>query len=98
MPGTLAIDLGSTTTVVAWQDGTASPPRLLALAPYALDDPAVVPSLIWLTGPEGAAGALLGRQVLDAGLADGEGPGLLRDFKRRIGCLLYTSPSPRDRG
>jgi molecular chaperone DnaK (HSP70) len=86
MPGTLAIDLGSTTTVVAWQDGTSSPPRLLALAPYALDDPAVVPSLIWLTGPEGAVGALVGRQVLDAGLADGEGPGLLRDFKRRIGA------------
>jgi molecular chaperone DnaK (HSP70) len=94
MPGTLAIDLGSTTTVVAWQDGTASPPRLLALAPYALDDPAVVPSLIWLTGPEGAAGALVGRQVLDAGLADGEGPGLLRDFKRRIGA----SPKPPSGG
>ena len=55
MPGTLAIDLGSSTTVVAWQDGTASPPRLLALAPYALDDPAVVPSLIWLAVPDGAA-------------------------------------------
>ena len=94
MPGTLAIDLGSTTTVVAWQDGTASPPRLLALAPYALDDPAVVPSLIWLTGPEGTAGALVGRQVLDAGLADGEGPGLLRDFKRRIGA----SPEPPSAG
>ena len=86
MPGTLAIDLGSSTTVVAWQDGTASPPRLLALAPYALDDPAVVPSLIWLAVPDGAAGALVGRQVLDAGLADRPGPGLLRDFKRHIGA------------
>jgi molecular chaperone DnaK (HSP70) len=86
MPGTLAIDLGSSTTVVAWQDGTASPPRLLALAPYALDDPAVVPSLIWLAVPTGEAGALLGRQVLDAGLADAVGPGLLRDFKRLIGA------------
>ena len=98
MPGTLAIDLGSTTTVVAWQDGTASPPRLLALAPYALDDPAVVPSLIWLTGPEGAAGALVGRQVLDAGLADGEGPGLLRDFKRRIGASPEPSSAGRSNG
>jgi len=86
MPGTLAIDLGSTTTVVAWQDGSASPARLLALAPYALADPAVVPSLIWLAVPDGAEGALVGRQVLDAGLADGPGPGLLRDFKRRIGA------------
>jgi molecular chaperone DnaK (HSP70) len=98
MPGTLAIDLGSTTTVVAWQDGTASPPRLLALAPYALDDPAVVPSLIWLTGPESAAGALVGRQVLDAGLADGEGPGLLRDFKRRIGASSEPSSAGRSPG
>jgi len=98
MPGTLAIDLGSTTTVVAWQDGTASPPRLLALAPYALDDPAVVPSLIWLTGPEGAAGALVGRQVLDAGLADAEGPGLLRDFKRSIGASLEPSSPGRSPG
>jgi len=86
MPGTLAIDLGSTTTVVAWQDGSASPARLLALAPYALEDPAVVPSLIWLAVPDGAEGALVGRQVLDAGLADGPGPGLLRDFKRSIGA------------
>jgi len=85
MPGTLAIDLGSSTTVVAWQDGTANLPQLLALAPYALEDPAVVPSLIWLAGPAAIEGALVGRQVLDAGLADGDGPGLLRDFKRRIG-------------
>ena len=28
MPGTLAIDLGSSTTVVAWHDGSAAPPRL----------------------------------------------------------------------
>jgi molecular chaperone DnaK (HSP70) len=94
MPGTLAIDLGSSTTVVAWQDGTASPPRLLALAPYALDDPAVVPSLIWLAVPDGAAGALVGRQVLDAGLADRPGPGLLRDFKRHIGA----PPDPSSAG
>jgi len=94
MAGTLAIDLGSSTTMVAWQDGTTSPPRLLALAPYALDDPAVVPSLIWLAVPGGVEGALVGRQVLDAGLADRQGPGLLRDFKRRIGA----SPEPPSGG
>jgi molecular chaperone DnaK (HSP70) len=90
MPGTLAIDLGSSTTVVAWQDGTAAPARLLRLAPYALDDPAVVPSLVWLAAPDGEAGALVGRQVLEAGLADGDGPGLCRDFKRRIGAAALT--------
>ena len=86
MAGTLAIDLGSSTTVVAWQDGTASPARLLELPPYALADPAVVPSLLWLAAPDGHDRALVGRQVLEAGLADTEGPGLCRDFKRRIGA------------
>jgi len=89
MAGTLAIDLGSTTTVVAWQEGH-SPPRLLALAPYALEDPAVVPSLLWLPAPGAQDRALVGRQVLEAGLADGEGEGLCRDFKRRIGA----APNP----
>jgi molecular chaperone DnaK (HSP70) len=86
MPGSLAIDLGSSTTVVAWHDGTAAPPRLLALPPYSLGDPAVVPSLIWLAAADGQERALLGRQVLESDLADGEGPGLCRDFKRRIGA------------
>ncbi|MFM7267922.1 MAG: Hsp70 family protein [Cyanobium sp.] len=86
MPGTLAIDLGSTTTVVAWHEGGSAAPRLLALPPYSLADPAVVPSLIWLAAADGGERALLGRQVLEAGLADGESAGLCRDFKRRIGA------------
>ena len=50
MPGTLAIDLGSSTTVVAWQpDG--EPARLLDLPPYSVVEPCVVPSLLWLNGP-----------------------------------------------
>jgi molecular chaperone DnaK (HSP70) len=84
MPGTLAIDLGSSTTVVAWQEHGA-PPRLLPLPPYSDDDPCVVPSLLWLAEPEHNR-PLIGRQVLDAGQAGAEGPGLLRDFKRRIGA------------
>jgi molecular chaperone DnaK (HSP70) len=84
MPGTLAIDLGSSTTVVAWQEGNG-PARLLPLPPYSCHDPCVVPSLLWLPGPE-AQQPLIGRQVLDAALADGDHPGLCRDFKRRIGA------------
>ncbi len=84
MPGTLAIDLGSSTTVVAWQDGPG-PARLLPLPPYSLQDPCVVPSLLWLADP-GAQQPLIGRQVLEAALADGDHPGLCRDFKRRIGA------------
>jgi molecular chaperone DnaK (HSP70) len=86
MPGTLAIDLGSSTTVVAWQEG-AEPARLLPLPPYSLEAPCVVPSLLWLHGgdPKGQR-PLIGRQVLEAGLTEQEGPGLIRDFKRQIGA------------
>lgn len=83
MAGTLAIDLGSTTTVVAWQEEHGEP-SLLALPPYSGGDPCVVPSLLWLSHPD-QAHPLIGRQVLDAGLADSTGPGLCRDFKRSIG-------------
>ncbi|MFM7266107.1 MAG: Hsp70 family protein [Cyanobium sp.] len=84
MPGTLAIDLGSSTTVVAWQEDR-EPPQLLPLPPYSTGDPPVVPSLLWHAG-SGEGLPLIGRQVLEAGLAAEAGPGLCRDFKRRIGA------------
>ena len=90
MPGTLAIDLGSSTTVVAWQDSQGSP-GLLPLPPYSCGDHCVVPSLLWLETPE-ADRPLIGRQVLEAALADGDHPGLCRDFKRHIGAPA-TGPS-----
>jgi molecular chaperone DnaK (HSP70) len=83
MAGTVAIDLGSTTTVVAWQDEQGEP-HLLPLPPYSSGDPCVVPSLLWQSHP-GQSHPLIGRQVLDAGLAHTSGPGLCRDFKRWIG-------------
>ncbi|MEB3335423.1 MAG: Hsp70 family protein [Cyanobacteriota bacterium] len=83
MAGTLAIDLGSTTTVVAWQDDRGDP-ALLALPPYSDGDPSVIPSLLWLSHPHQSQ-PLIGRQVIDAGLANSPGPGLCRDFKRWIG-------------
>jgi molecular chaperone DnaK (HSP70) len=83
MRGTLAIDLGSSTTVVAWLPNGGAP-SLLSLAPYALADAPLVPSLLWLPGLQ-SAGPLIGRQVLEAGLADSAAPQLHRDFKRRIG-------------
>ena len=97
MAGTLAIDLGSTTTVVAWQHGDA-PPRLLELPPYSTANPAVVPSLLWLSG--GDRPPLIGRQVLEAGLALRPGPQLCRDFKRRIGAdpAIPAEPSPERAG
>lgn len=83
MQGTVAIDLGSTTTVVAHQP-PAGPPRLLALPPYSLDSPVVVPSLLWFNHI-GQSRPLIGRQVLEAGLAHHDDPRLQRDFKRHIG-------------
>jgi molecular chaperone DnaK (HSP70) len=90
MAGTLAIDLGSTTTVVAWQEEHGAP-RLLPLPSYSCGDPCVVPSLLWLSHP-GQAQPLIGRQVLEAGLADTAGPGLCRDFKRWIGAAADPVP------
>ena len=79
--GTLAIDLGSTTTVVAFQNERQDSPELLDLPPISRR-PGEIPSLIW-----SAAGLpLVGRQVLEAGLADQEDQRLARDFKRDIGA------------
>ncbi|MEB3263747.1 MAG: Hsp70 family protein [Synechococcus sp.] len=98
MSGTLAIDLGSSTTVVAWQpDG--GPPALLALEPYACGEPSVVPSLLWLASAESPR-PLIGRQVLEAGLAGDPSPRLCRDFKRLIGAETPDpdAPVPEDAG
>ena len=91
MAGTLAIDLGSSTTVVAWQPPQA-PPRLLPLPPYSLEEPCVVPSLVWLASPH-RTDPLIGRQVLEANLADTPFPGLCRDFKRGIGRPAGPAPA-----
>lgn len=88
--GTLAIDLGSSTTVLAFQPSSGGAPELLAIPPFSSSDPCVVPSLIWLENPQSDQ-PLIGRQVLDAGLAFNGGEGLCRDFKRRIGALAGES-------
>jgi molecular chaperone DnaK (HSP70) len=88
--GSIAIDLGSTTTVVAHQ-AAGEPARLLPLPPLSLSDPAVVPTLLWLQHP-GDRQPLVGRQVLEAGLADGDHPQLHRDFKRQIGSGQGSTP------
>ena len=90
--GTLAIDLGSSTTVLAFQPSAGGAPELLAIPPFSSEDPCVVPSLIWLASPQSDQ-PLIGRQVLDAGLAAAGGEGLCHDFKRRIGALA-GQPDP----
>ena len=78
--GTLAIDLGSTTTVVAFQAGVGGDPIRLELPPIT-HRPGEVPSLLWMSSEQ----PLVGRQVLEAGLTDSKDLRLKRDFKRLIG-------------
>jgi molecular chaperone DnaK (HSP70) len=85
MGGTLAIDLGSSTTVVAFQPAGGGGAQLLSLPPYSSGDPQVIPSLIWLSHSD-APQPLIGRQVLEAGLLERGGRELQRDFKRWIGA------------
>ena len=92
MNGTLALDLGSSTTVVAWQ-APGEAPRLLPLPPYSAADPALVPSVLWLRQPDDPR-PLLGQQVLDADLLEHTGPGLCRDFKRHIGGTAAEGVEP----
>jgi len=93
MAGTLAIDLGSTTTVVAYQGPGDASPQLMELAPISTHDPAVVPSLIWLS-EAGSSQPLIGRQVIEAGLLEQGGAGLHRDFKRWIGAGAAWASAP----
>lgn len=83
--GTLAIDLGSTTTVVAFQAEAGGPLELVEVPPFSCGNPSVVPSLLWLEVAE-TSQPLIGRQVLESGLATRQTPQLCRDFKRRIGA------------
>jgi len=94
MAGTLAIDLGSTTTVVAYQGAADQGPQLLELPPLSSADPAVIPSLIWRASG-GSAIPLIGRQVIDAGLLERGDAGLHRDFKRWIGAGTTQSGPER---
>ena len=74
--GTLAIDLGSTTTVVAYQGATSTTADLLNL-PAICSRAGEIPSLVW----EASQRPLIGRQVLESGLNDAVDSRLHRDFK-----------------
>ena len=91
MAGTIAIDLGSSTTVVAYQ-APGQEAALLAVPPYCLEAPCVIPSLLWLSSAD-VTKALMGRQVLDANLGQADGPQLQRDFKRWIGQPIQPQPN-----
>ena len=87
--GTLAIDLGSTTTVVAYQGPTSTRADLLNLAAIC-SRAGEIPSLVW----EASQRPLIGRQVLESGLNDSVHLSLptccrlgLQDDSRRLGKI-----------
>ena len=84
LSGTLAIDLGSTTTVVAFQAEHAQKPQLLDLPPIS-SRCGEVPSLVWAYQAKDS-NPLVGQQVNDADLAGQDHQNLSRDFKRSIGA------------
>ena len=81
--GTLAIDLGSSTTVVVFQKENGQPPELLDLPPIsrAIGE---IPSLIWKSS-EKEESYLIGQQIIDSKLINEKENNLSQDFKRWIG-------------
>ena len=99
--GTLAIDLGSSTTVVVFQKENGQPPELLDLPPIsrAIGE---IPSLIWKSS-EKEESYLIGQQIIDLNLINEKENNLSQDFKRWIGSTkiepIYDSKiSPEKAG
>ena len=83
--GTLAIDLGSSTTVVVFQKENRQSPELLDLPPISRS-PGEIPSLIWQSEKEEKENYLIGQQIIDLNLITEErNNNLSQDFKRWIG-------------
>ena len=101
--GTLAIDLGSSTTVVVFQKENGHPPELLDLPPISRA-PGEIPSLIWKSEEETEEECyLIGQQIIDFNLIDEKDNNLSQDFKRWIGSaeiepIYDSSISPEKAG
>jgi len=82
--GTLAIDLGSSTTVVVFQKENGESPELLDLPPISRS-PGEIPSLVWKSS-ETNESYFTGQQIIDLNLICKEKEkSLSQDFKRWIG-------------
>ncbi|MBW3042608.1 Hsp70 family protein [Prochlorococcus marinus] len=98
--GTLAIDLGSSTTVVVFQKENGQSPELLELTPISRS-PGEIPSLIWQS-TEKEEDYLVGQQVIEFNLiSENKEHNLSQDFKRWIGCPsidpIYNSTIPPEK-
>ena len=92
--GTLAIDLGSSTTVVIFQKENETDPEAINLPPISRS-PGEIPSLVWQSKIV-KEDYLIGQQIIDLNLlSEDKDNNLSQDFKRWIGCPeidpIYTS-------
>ncbi len=95
--GTLAIDLGSTTTVVVFQKENSQVPEPLDLPPISRS-PGQIPSLIWESSNKKET-YLIGQQIIELNLINESNQNSLsEDFKRWIGSpkidSVYNSSIP----
>jgi len=97
--GTLAIDLGSSTTVVVFQQENGQSPELLDLPPITRA-PGEIPSLIWESS-EKEESYFIGQEIIDLNLIDEKENNLSQDFKRWIGSPviepIYDSKIPPEK-
>ena len=91
--GTLAIDLGSSTTVVVFQKENGQSPKLLDLPPISRA-PGEIPSMIWKSSDKDGS-FLIGQEIIDLNLIEKKENNLSQDFKRWIGSTeidpIYNS-------
>ncbi len=80
--GTLAIDLGNSTTVVAFQNENNSQIQLLNLAPLCRE-PGQIPSIVW-SSTECPPYKAIGNEVVQLGLEESQEANIISDFKRWI--------------
>ncbi len=100
--GTLAIDLGSTTTVVAFQPENQETAQLLELASISRA-PGEIPSVIWKSSISEQPSFLFGQEVKNMTLEENKDEAIISDFKRWIGAPKNLVPrdfalSPEDAG
>ena len=82
--GTLAIDFGNSTTVIAFQGEFDSTIKLINLPPISRS-PGEIPTLVWFS-PESSPSKAVGAEVSKLELIGNSNPNLISDFKRWIGA------------
>ena len=82
--GTLAIDLGNSTTVIAFQGEEDPKPTLLNLSPL-VRTKGEIPSLVFFNQKQDR-NLLVGQQILNLSIAEQANMSICSDFKRWIGA------------